>query len=113
MTSKGEGLAHFVIDHGLELETYWIVFITDTNEVWQFSNIDVRSVENKTLGRGKYMANWIKKAVGKNPGGLHKSLGVPEGKKIPAKKVAAAAKKGGKIGKEAKLAQTLSKLRKK
>lgn len=56
--------------------------------------------------------NWIKEAV-KNKGGLHRSLGVPEGEKIPKGKIAAAAKKGGKVGKEARLAQTLSKLRKK
>lgn len=55
--------------------------------------------------------NWIKAAT-KNKGGLHKSLGIPADKKIPAKKIAAAAKKGGKIGKQARLAKTLSKLRK-
>lgn len=52
------------------------------------------------------MANWIKGAI-KNPGGLHKSLGVPQGKKIPEKMVDAAAKKGGKVGKQARLAKTL------
>lgn len=55
--------------------------------------------------------NWIAGAT-KNKGGLHRSLGVPAGKTIPAKKVAAAAKKSGKVGKQARLAQTLSKLRK-
>lgn len=54
---------------------------------------------------------WIAGAV-KNKGGLHRSLGVPEGQKIPKSKIAAAAAKGGKVGKQAKLAQTLSKLRK-
>jgi hypothetical protein len=49
---------------------------------------------------------WIQKAI-KHPGALHKSLGVPEGKKIPSGKLAAAAKKGGKLGKRARLAQTL------
>ena len=55
--------------------------------------------------------NWIAGAT-KNKGGLHKSLGVPEGKKIPAKKISAAAKKPGKVGKQARLAQTLKGLRK-
>ena len=50
--------------------------------------------------------NWIQDAIGK-PGALHKALGVPKGDKIPAKKLAAAAKKTGKEGKEAKLAETL------
>ena len=54
---------------------------------------------------------WIQKAI-KKPGALHKAMGVPEGKKIPAKKLAAAAKKPGKMGQRARLAQTLSKLKK-
>jgi hypothetical protein len=56
--------------------------------------------------------NWIAGAVG-NKGALHRALGVPEGKKIPVGKVAAAAKAPGKLGKEARLAQTLGKMRKK
>ena len=52
---------------------------------------------------------WIQKAKIKK-GALHKELGVPEGKKIPAKKLAAAAKKPGKEGKRARLAETLGKL---
>lgn len=52
---------------------------------------------------------WIQKAIQK-PGSLRKSLGVKEGQNIPAKKLAAAASKGGKLGKRARLAQTLKKL---
>ena len=40
-------------------------------------------------------------------GALHKELGVPAGKKIPASKLAKAAKAGGKLGKRARLAETL------
>ena len=54
----------------------------------------------------------IKKAI-KKPGALHKYLGVPQGEKIPAAKLAAAAKKGGKVGQRARFAQTLKKLRSK
>jgi hypothetical protein len=54
---------------------------------------------------------WISKAIEK-PGALHKQMGVPEGKKIPEKRLAAAAEKGGKLGKRARLAQTLKKLHK-
>jgi hypothetical protein len=50
--------------------------------------------------------NWIAGAI-KHKGALHRELGVPEGQKIPAKKVAAAAKKGGTLGKRARLAETL------
>lgn len=54
--------------------------------------------------------NWIQKAI-KKPGALHKELGVPEGKKIPTKKLEAAAKKPGKEGKRARLAETLKKMK--
>ena len=50
--------------------------------------------------------NWIQKAI-KKPGSLRKSLGVKKGQKIPAKKLNAAAKKGGKLGQRARLAKTL------
>jgi hypothetical protein len=49
---------------------------------------------------------WIKNAI-KKPGALHEQMGVPQGKKIPSKKLAAAAKKPGKLGQRARLAQTL------
>jgi hypothetical protein len=55
--------------------------------------------------------NWIAGAI-KKPGALHKQLGVPEGKKIPKSKLAAAAKHGGKEGQRARLAMTLSKMHK-
>lgn len=55
------------------------------------------------------MANWIQGAI-KKPGALRKELGAKKGKPIPAKKLAAAAKKGGKIGKRARLAETLKKM---
>jgi len=55
---------------------------------------------------------WIQKA-GIKKGGLHASLGIPQGKKIPASRIAAAAAKGGKVGKQARLAQTFAKMRRK
>ena len=57
-------------------------------------------------------SKWIQKAI-KKPGALRKSLGIKKGEKIPAKKLAAAAKKEGKMGQRARLAITLGKLRKK
>lgn len=54
---------------------------------------------------------WIASAI-KHPGALHKEMGVPEGKKIPAKKLAAAAEKGGKLGQRARLAETLKGMQK-
>lgn len=53
--------------------------------------------------------NWIAGAI-KKPGQLHKDLGVPQGKKIPATKLEAAAKQKGKVGQRARLAMTLKKM---
>jgi len=49
---------------------------------------------------------WIQKAI-KKPGVLREELGVKKGKTIPSKKLAAAAKKPGKLGQRARLAETL------
>ena len=49
---------------------------------------------------------WIQKAI-KKPGALRKSLGVKKGKDIPASKLKSAAKKPGKMGARARLAETL------
>jgi len=56
------------------------------------------------------MANWIAGAI-KHPGALHRQLGVPSGQKIPAAKLKAAAAKGGVLGRRARLAETLGRLR--
>lgn len=57
---------------------------------------------------------WIQKALpASSKGKLHKSLGVPEGKKIPAKKLAKAEHSSNpKTRKRAALARTLGKLHK-
>jgi len=53
---------------------------------------------------------WIQKAI-KKPGALRAQLGAKGNKPIPAKKLAAAAKKPGKLGQRARLAQTLKKMK--
>jgi hypothetical protein len=55
---------------------------------------------------------WISSAI-KHPGALREELHVKKGKKIPKKKLEKAAEKPGVEGKRARLAETLSKLRKK
>jgi hypothetical protein len=50
--------------------------------------------------------NFIAGAI-KKPGALHKQLGIKQGVKIGAKKLASAAKKPGVLGKRARLAETL------
>jgi len=54
---------------------------------------------------------WIKDAI-KKPGALREQLGAKKGEPIPAKKLAAAAKKPGKLGQRARLAETLKGLKK-
>jgi len=54
---------------------------------------------------------WIQKAI-KKPGALRKALGAKAGQPIPAKKLAAAAKKPGKLGQRARLAKTLKGMKK-
>lgn len=57
------------------------------------------------------MANWIAGAT-QNKGALHRALGVPEGQKIPAAKMAAARNSSDPTTrKQAALAGTLGKLR--
>ena len=52
---------------------------------------------------------WIKGAI-KHPGALRRSLKVKKGRKIPVSRLRAAAKKGGKLGKRARLAITLRRI---
>jgi len=54
--------------------------------------------------RGK--KNWIAEAV-KKPGALRAEMGVKKGEKIPAGKLAVAAKAPGKLGQRARFAMTL------
>ena len=54
--------------------------------------------------------NFIQKAI-KKPGALRAELGVKGDKPIPAKKLDAAAKKPGKLGQRARLAETLKKMK--
>ncbi|MDQ2972459.1 MAG: hypothetical protein ABIY40_02900 [Rhodanobacteraceae bacterium] len=71
-----------------------------------------RKTTTKKSAKKSSGKKFIQGAVEK-PGALHKQLGVPKGQKIPAKKLAKAAKAPGKLGARARLAQTLKKLGKK
>jgi len=66
-------------------------------------------VKKKAAPKKKF---WIQGAIEK-PGSLRKELHVKKGKKIPKAKLEKASKAKGKEGKRARLALTLSKLRKK
>jgi hypothetical protein len=61
----------------------------------------------------KAKSYWIQSAISpKAKGSLRKALGAKAGQPIPAGKLAAAAKKGGKLGRRARVAQTLRGLKK-
>lgn len=66
---------------------------------------DMAKDKLKGLAKGG-KANFIQKAI-KKPGALHEQMGVPKGKKIPAKALAKAAKAPGKLGQRARFAQVL------
>lgn len=68
------------------------------------------SVVKRAEGWFDMAEKWIQKAI-KKPGALRSQLGVKGDKPIPAKKLAAAAKKPGKLGQRARLAQTLKKMK--
>jgi hypothetical protein len=66
-----------------------------------------KSGDNESMERSRGgSTNFIQNAI-KKPGALHKSLGVPMGKKIPAAKLEKAANAPGKLGQRARFAQTL------
>lgn len=50
-TPKGDGLAHAMIDYGIEHDLCWVVFLDESAEVWTFKNQDVRALKNMTHGR--------------------------------------------------------------
>jgi hypothetical protein len=74
-----------------------------------YKRVGSRSSSSKSSGGRK--KNWIKGAI-KRKGQLHRDLGVPQGQKIPRSKIRAAAKRKGAVGRRARLALTLGKLRK-
>jgi len=78
--------------------------LTGDGKVTQADILKGRGVDG--MKKGGSTKNFIQNAI-KKPGALRSSLGVKKGEKIPAGKLAAAAKKPGKMGQRARLAQTL------
>jgi hypothetical protein len=50
-TNRGTGLAHFLIDEGIEHDLFWVVFLDESGECWTFRNSDIRAQKNITQGR--------------------------------------------------------------
>ena len=76
----------------------------------EVTKADILKGRGVAMKKGGSTSKWIQSAI-KKPGSLRKSLGVKKGEKIPAGKLAAAAKKPGKMGQRARLAQTLKKMK--
>ncbi len=83
----------------------------DLNKDGEVTRADILKGRGVEMKKGGSTSKWIQSAI-KKPGALRKAMGVKAGEKIPAKKLAVAAKKPGKMGQRARLAQTLSKLKK-
>jgi len=64
------------------------------------------------MAKRRRKRRWIAEAI-KSPGALRRQLGVKAGETIPPDVLAAAATRPGKLGRRARLAQTLNKLRRK
>lgn len=50
-TPKGSGLAHLVIDYGVEADLMWVVFLDADGACWTVSNREIRMQKNWTMGR--------------------------------------------------------------
>lgn len=51
ITPKGQALAHFLIDYGIEHDLYWVCAQQGTGECWTWSNRDITFPKNITIGR--------------------------------------------------------------
>ena len=70
----------------------------------------VQSAKTAKMAKGG-STKWIQSAI-KKPGALRAELGAKKGEPIPAKKLAAAAKKPGKLGQRARFAEVLKGMKK-
>ncbi len=50
-TPKGAGLAHFLIDYGVEHNVMFVVFLDENGECWTFDTTNVRMAKNISFGR--------------------------------------------------------------
>jgi hypothetical protein len=50
VTPKGKGMAHVLIDYGVDFDLCWVVF-QDDSQCWTWRNQDIRAETNTTFGR--------------------------------------------------------------
>ena len=52
-TTRGDGIALFMIDNGWEDDLQWVVVLSETGEIWSVPNWDVRLMANWSYNREK------------------------------------------------------------
>ena len=111
-TPRGFAYAHFLDDCGDERDAMWVCFCDD-GQIWWVPNSQVRACRNFSLGRLEpELPDMVKKAFkpGGHRGKLHRELGIPEGQKIPAKRLAKAEhSKNPEVKRDAIRAETMKK----
>jgi hypothetical protein len=50
-TPKGKGLAHILIDYGIEHDLLWVTALDENGQVWCYRNRDIRFQMNISAGR--------------------------------------------------------------
>lgn len=55
---KGNFLAHFIHDAGIESELLFTGFLEDSGEIWTFNNKVLRAQKNITIGRTLEEKGW-------------------------------------------------------
>ena len=50
VTPNGKGMAHVLIDYGVDFDLCWVVF-QDDSQCWTWRNQDIRAETNTTFGR--------------------------------------------------------------
>jgi hypothetical protein len=59
ITPDGKGMAHMVIDYGVEHDLLFVVFQDDGGECWCWQNKYIRAGTNITIGRTKEKSDEI------------------------------------------------------
>jgi hypothetical protein len=50
-TPRGRGRLLYVTEYGMEIEKLFTVVLNDNGQIWEFTNRDIRCVNNITFGR--------------------------------------------------------------
>jgi hypothetical protein len=56
-TPKGSGVAHFLIDYGMENDLLWVIALDNGGQIWCLPNQQVRLYQNESIGRKKEERN--------------------------------------------------------